>query len=108
MNQSKNITSINPPRYVRANKEWSGWIGKVGIVKAVTTIRVASDAHGVFTPYQYAVISFDTDTNFCKSFVVADGNNKVVLGDAVECVLRRLSKPNDFGIIEYGIKVVRL
>lgn len=108
MNQSKNISSINPPSYVRANKEWSRWLGKYGVVTAVTTIRVASDVHSVFTPYQYAVISFEGEPAAPKkSFVVADGH-QVAIGDKVQCMLRRLSKPNDSGIIEYGIKVVRL
>jgi uncharacterized OB-fold protein len=108
MNQSKNISSINSPSYARANKEWSRWLGKYGVVIAVTTIRVASDAHSVFTPYQYAVVSFVGErARLKKSFVVADGCH-VSVGDKVQCVLRRLSKPNDSGIIEYGIKVARL
>jgi len=108
MSHSKNTSSINPPSYVRANKVWSLWLGKVGVVSAVTTIRVASDAHAVYTPYQYAVVSFEIqDTSVSKSFIVADGT-PVAVGDQVQCILRRLSKPNDSGIIEYGIKVVRL
>lgn len=105
MNHSKNTFSINPPSYVRANTLWSQWLGKQGTVKAMTTIHVASDAHAVYTPYQFAVIQFAIQGAFvCKSFVVADGSH-VLVGDSVECVLRRLSKPNESGIIEYGIKV---
>jgi len=98
------MQTITAPSYTRNNQSWSAWIGKKGVVLAVTVIRVAAPEFSVYTPYQYALVDFGEELGK-MSYMVASQEKTVTTGDKVICVLRKLSQPSKEGIIEYGIKV---
>jgi uncharacterized OB-fold protein len=93
-----------PPQYTRQNKDWADLIGQEGTVIAVTTIRVGSPEHQDSTPYDYAIIEFAD----CRREMMVAGHQRVVAGDRVVCQLRKLAKPDESGIIPYGVKVVKV
>ncbi len=97
-------TLVKPAAYWRANQSWSEWLGRGGEVLAVTTIRVAVPELATSTPINYALVDFNGAR---RSFMVA-GQEKVVSGDEVKCVLRKLSPSDEAGIIRYGIKIQKL
>jgi len=99
-----NQTLVKPAAYWRTSQSWSEWLGKRGQVLEVTAIRVAVPELANWTPIDYALVDFNGAR---RSFMVA-GQEKVVSGDEVKCVLRKLSPSDEAGIIRYGIKIQKL
>ena len=95
---------MNPPAYWRANKNWSKWLGRRGIVIASTYIRVAADNQESLAPYSFIIIDFNGE----KAEFMGVGHEQLSVGDTVECVLRRMSDSESHEIIEYGIKVKKI
>lgn len=91
---------ITPPQYWRQNKSWSKWLGKVGKVLLVTTLQNSSADQEKFLPYAFALIDFNGE----KKELMGIAEESFVAGDEVVCVLRKLSVPDQSGIIHYGIK----
>jgi uncharacterized OB-fold protein len=95
---------MKPATYWRQNKTWSTWLGKTGTVVASTRVRVAAPNRTQLLPYSYVLVSFEDE----KREFMAAGHEKLSVGDEVTCVLRKMSVPDEKGIIEYGIKVKRI
>ncbi len=82
--------NINPAAYWRNNKKWKDLLGKEGRVLFSTWIS-----------YSFVLVEIEGK----KYEMMGVGNERIVKGDRVVCVLRRLSEPTKNGLIDYGIKV---
>jgi uncharacterized OB-fold protein len=100
---------MNPAAYWRANKKWTAWLGQVGTVVAATQIRVSAPGLSEFTPYSYLIVEFTDPTAPAKRKELMGVTGQVLVsGDQVKCVLRKISIPDDRGVIPYGIKVEKI
>lgn len=95
---------MKPAMYWRASKQWAKWLGKRGEVIAASQMQVAVPELANWTPITLALVDFGTERH---EFMVA-GQGVVTSGDQVECVLRKLSQPDEQGVIAYGIKVQKI
>ncbi len=95
---------MKPAMYWRASKQWSKWLGRRGEVISATQMEVAIPEISPWTPITFALVDFGTERH---EFMVA-GQATVQSGDQVECVLRKLSVPDEKGVISYGIKVQKV
>lgn len=95
---------MKPAQYWRQNKEWSKWLGRKGKVVASTMVRVAAPDRSLFTPYSYVIVEFGKERH---EFMGAS-NDELVIGDVVECVLRKIGTSEKHELIQYGIKVAKV
>lgn len=93
-----------PAEYWRERSEIASWIGKEGEVIISTTIRTSSPELNYLTPYEYAIVDFGDQR---KEFMGAAGE-KLVAGDRVKLVLRKMFQPDSSGLIEYNLKLVKV
>lgn len=93
-----------PAEYWREKSEIAKWIGKEGMVVVSTTIRSSSPELNYLTPYEYAIVDFGDQK---KEFMAAAGE-KLVAGDRVKLVLRKMFQPDSSSLIEYNLKLVKV
>lgn len=95
---------IKPAKYWRDRQEVSKWYGRVGTVVVSTTIQVSSPEFADFSPYDYALVDFEDERH---EFMAVPGL-RLNPGDRVQLVLRKLTKPDASGLIEYGLKLNKI
>lgn len=95
---------MTPAEYTRKNRQWKQWIGRPGVVVAVTQIHVAPPDQALFAPYSYCIVDFGSE----KKSLMGVAGETLTVGDEVVCVLRKIAIPDEKGIIPYGIKVKKI
>ena len=86
--------------YWRSNKLWPKYLGKKGIVKAVSMMEVAATDQIELLPYSYLLVDLGDE----KLSVMGAAHEEFVIGDQVELVLRKIKKEAKQDIIIYGLK----
>lgn len=97
-----------PPQYYRNNKNWRHLLGKTGVVKFATTLEVASPELEDFLPYCFLVVELENKEsgNQTNNLIEVMGEAKTLFkqGDKVVLELRKLSVPDNYSVIPYGVK----
>lgn len=90
--------------YWRENTSWHAWLGKIGHVVVSTELHLSTPDQTAFLPYSFVLVDFQ---GMRKEFMGVP-NEIFKTGDAVVCVFRKVSIPDETGIIHYGIKIKKI
>jgi uncharacterized protein len=95
---------ISPVKVWRNQKHIAILLGKIGTISTWTMIRVPPDGYGDQAPYPVVVVELSDGMKITAQMV--DWEKKQLhIGQHVCCIIRRVVKPSDDGVIPYGIKV---
>lgn len=86
--------------YWRSNKTWKKYLGRQGIVSAVSMMDVAATDQVELLPYAYLIIDLDGES----ISMMGAAHQEFQIGDKVEVVLRKIKKEAKQDIISYGLK----
>ncbi len=95
---------ISPVKLWRNQGKIAALVGKTGAITSWTVIRVPPAEFMDQAPYPVVVVAFDDGENMMAQLVDWQPEH-LTAGQRVIAVVRRTTKPNNEGIIPYGIKV---
>ncbi|NCN03741.1 MAG: hypothetical protein GW942_01545 [Candidatus Pacebacteria bacterium] len=95
---------MKPAQYWRDKQIINDYLGKTGQVVANTVIRTTSPELSHMAPYSYVIVDFSG----IKKEMMGVGNEVLVAGDSVVCVIRRMGLGDLQGLIDYGLKVKKI
>lgn len=79
-------------------------LGRTGKIISWTTVRVPPADFSDQAPYPVVLVKFDTG-DFSTAQLVDWNAKQLTIGQKIVTVVRRIVKPNNEGVIPYGIKV---
>lgn len=79
-------------------------LGRTGKIISWTTVRVPPADFSDQAPYPVVLVKFDTG-GFSTAQLVDWNAKQLKIGQKIVTVVRRIVKPNNEGVIPYGIKV---
>ena len=94
---------LSPVKIWRNQKIIASRIGKQGVILSWTIIRVPPGQFSSIAPYPVALVKLDDGFHMTCQLVDYEGKH-LQFGQRVALVLRRITEPNEEGIIPYGIK----
>lgn len=95
---------MKPAQYWRDKQQIKDYLGKTGLVVANTVIRTTSPGLSHMTPYSYVIVDFAGE----KKELMGIGNEVLLAGDQVVCVMRKMSLGASHQLIDYGLKVKKI
>jgi uncharacterized OB-fold protein len=95
----------SPVKIWRNQEHIRSLLDQEGIIVSWTIIRVPPGTHSEFAPYAMAIVRFKSGKQITVPLVDVV-LEEVSIGLRVKTVLRRLTHPDQDGVIHYGIKVV--
>lgn len=94
----------SPVKIWRNQKKIASLVGKTGNIIAFTLIRVPPGEFTDQAPYPVVLVQLDGGKRITAQLVDCELEN-IRVGQKVVTVVRRILKPNEEGVIPYGIKV---
>jgi uncharacterized OB-fold protein len=95
---------ISPVKVWRNQKYVARMLGKTGVIRSFTVIRVPPADFGYQAPYPVALVVLDGGESICAQVVDFD-SSELVVGQKVITVVRKTIQAQHDGVIPYGIKV---
>lgn len=100
---NKRRSMISPVKIWRRQKVIRKLLGKVGKIVTWTNIMVPSADFKEYAPYPVVLVEFP-DAKRAFGQLVDHQKDDLFVGKKVICVLRKVRKPTDDGVIAYGLK----
>ena len=94
----------SPVKIWRNQKKIASLIGKTGTIIAFTLIRVPPGEFTDQAPYPVALVELDDGKRITAQLVDCEFHD-ITIGKKIITIIRRVMKPNEEGVIPYGIKV---
>jgi len=94
----------SPVKIWRNQKKIRSLLGKTGVIQSWTVVYVPPQQLSSFAPYPVVLVCFDSGISMVAQLVDWEPKH-LVRGQRVKTVIRRVTNPNDEGVIPYGVKV---
>lgn len=102
--QQNNIMT-SPVKVWRNQQHVKTLLDQEGVIVSWTIIRVPPGTHSEFAPYVMAIVKLNSGKQITIP-VVDVAYEQVASGLPIRTVLRRLTHPDQDGVIHYGIKAI--
>lgn len=100
---NKRRSMISPVKIWRRQKVIKKLLGKTGKIISWTMIMVPSADFKEYAPYPVVLVEF-SDSKKAFGQLVDYHKEDLFVGKKVMCILRKVRKPTDDGVIAYGLK----
>ena len=95
---------ISPVKVWRNQKYVARMLGKTGVIRSWTIIRLPPADFGYQAPYPVVIVSLNTGESIVAQLVDYD-NSSLTIGQRVITVVRRTVQVSSDDVVPYGIKV---
>jgi uncharacterized OB-fold protein len=95
---------ISPVKIWRNQKNVANQLGKIGTVLSWTIIRVPPGDFMDQAPYAVVLVDIEGGGRLVAQLVDSD-ISALRIGQRVQTIIRRVTRPDSDGVIPYGIKV---
>lgn len=94
----------SPVKIWRNQKNIASLVRKIGTILSWTIIRVPPADYNDQAPYPVVLVEFENGMRYTCQLVDYDENH-LAFGQKVITIIRRVTHPDQDGVIPYGIKV---
>jgi hypothetical protein len=96
------MNTISPVKIWRNQKKIRSLLGQTGRIESFTIIRIPPAGFESYAPYPVVLVAFRNGKMIGQ---LADWNGeKIIIGQKVKAVLRKVTNRSKEGVIPYGIK----